>query len=178
MNTRKLVISALCLALSMVLPFLTGQIPTVGKLLSPMHIPVLLCGFVAGAPLGAAVGFIAPFLRFALFGMPPVFPMGTAMAFEMAVYGFAAGFLYRKLTMKSKSGRIYLSQVCAMALGRVVFGVVMYILLTTNGKPYTFEAFFTANFVKSLPGIALHLLVVPPLVLALENSGFISPAKA
>ena len=37
---KKLVFAALCLALCMVLPLLTGQIPQIGKALSPMHIPV------------------------------------------------------------------------------------------------------------------------------------------
>ena len=81
--TRKLVFAALLLALAMVLPFLTGQIPQIGQALCPMHIPVLLCGFVCGPIYAMAVGFIAPLLRFALFGMPPIFPTGVSMAFEL-----------------------------------------------------------------------------------------------
>ena len=67
---RSLIYAALCLALCLYLPFLTGQIPQIGKALSPMHIPVLLCGFLCGWPYALAVGFIAPFLRFLLFHMP------------------------------------------------------------------------------------------------------------
>ena len=51
-----------------------------------MHIPVLLCGFLAGPLWGLLVGAVAPFLRFVLFGMPPLMPMGVAMAFELATY--------------------------------------------------------------------------------------------
>lgn len=58
---RKLTYSALFLALAMVLPFLTGQIPEIGSMLCPMHIPALLCGFMCGWPWGLAVGFISPF---------------------------------------------------------------------------------------------------------------------
>ena len=58
-SVKKLVYSAICLALCLVLPFLTGQIPEVGSMLLPMHLPVLLCGFLCGGPWGAAVGFIA-----------------------------------------------------------------------------------------------------------------------
>ena len=43
-TARILVQAAVCLALCLVLPFLTGQIPQIGAALSPMHIPVLLCG--------------------------------------------------------------------------------------------------------------------------------------
>ena len=58
-RTWKITYSAVCLALALVLPFLTGQIPQIGKMLSPMHIPVYLCGFLCGWPWGLAVGFIA-----------------------------------------------------------------------------------------------------------------------
>lgn len=51
---RKLTYSALCLALAMVLPFLTGQVPEIGSMLCPMHIPALLCGFLCGWPWGLA----------------------------------------------------------------------------------------------------------------------------
>ena len=50
----------ICLALALVLPFLTGQIPTVGAALSPMHIPVLLCGLICGWKYGLMVGFVLP----------------------------------------------------------------------------------------------------------------------
>ena len=46
LQVRKLTYAALFLAIAMVLPFLTGQIPEIGSMLSPMHIPVLLCGFI------------------------------------------------------------------------------------------------------------------------------------
>ena len=41
-SVRSLVISALMLALCLVLPFLTGQIPDIGSMLCHMHLPVLL----------------------------------------------------------------------------------------------------------------------------------------
>ena len=93
---RKLTYSALYLALAMVLPFLTGQVPKIGSMLCPMHIPALLCGFMCGWPWGLAVGFLSPLLRSAIFGMPPVW-VSVAMAFEMATYGAVSGWLYRKL---------------------------------------------------------------------------------
>ena len=86
---RKLTYSALCLALAMVLPFLTGQVPEIGSMLCPMHIPALLCGFLCGWPWGLAVGFLSPLLR-SMFGMPPIW-VAIPMAFEMATYGAVSG---------------------------------------------------------------------------------------
>ena len=117
---RSLIYAALCLALCLYLPFLTGQIPQIGKALSPMHIPVLLCGFLCGWPYALAVGFIAPFLRFLLFHMPEM-PMGISMAFELAAYGLLASLLYRALP--KKPGNVYVSLIGAMLGGRIVWGV-------------------------------------------------------
>ena len=94
-GVRNLTFSSMFLALCMVLPFLTGQIPQIGAMLSPMHIPVLICGFVCGPLWGMIVGAIAPVLRSVLFGMPKLFPSAVCMMFELAAYGAAAGLLIR-----------------------------------------------------------------------------------
>ena len=87
---KKLVLSAMFLALAFVMPFLTGQIPQIGSMLCPMHIPVLLCGFFCGAPWGLVVGFIAPILRSFTLGMPPMFPTAFCMAFDASKFGLSA----------------------------------------------------------------------------------------
>lgn len=87
-----LVLSALFLAIGFVLPFLTGQIPEVGSMLLPLHLPALICGFVCGWPWGLLVGFVLPIARSLLLGMPPLVPTALAMAFEMAGYGAVAAF--------------------------------------------------------------------------------------
>ena len=90
----KLVLGALFLALALVLPFLTGQIPEIGSMLCPMHLPVLLAGFVCGGPIAAVIGFAAPLLRFLMFGMPPIYPTGLSMAFELPTDGLVSGVFY------------------------------------------------------------------------------------
>ena len=87
LSVKEIVLAGFFLALGIVLPFLTMQIPSFGSMLLPMHIPVILCGFICGGPLGLIVGFIVPLLRSALFSMPPMFPTAIAMAFELAAYG-------------------------------------------------------------------------------------------
>ena len=96
LSTKKVALAGLFLALGLLLPFLTGQIPQIGNMLLPMHIPVLLCGYFCGWRYGLAVGAAAPLLRSALFGLPPMFPIAVAMAFELAVYGLMTGLLYKR----------------------------------------------------------------------------------
>lgn len=167
-SVKRLVIAALCLALCILLPFLTGQIPQIGSALSPMHIPVLLCGFLCGWPYGLAVGFVAPLLRTALFGMPPIFPTAVAMAFELAAYGFFSGWLYKRLPKKIPY--IYVTLVLSMLLGRVVWGLVNWLLLAVSGGAFTFEAFLAGAFINAVPGIVCHLVLIPLLVIALRKA--------
>ena len=100
---RKRILAALFLAIGLILPFITMQIPAVGKMLCPMHIPVLLCGYICGGPYGLLIGIITPLLRGVLFGMPAIFPNAFCMAFELATYGLVAGILSEKMT-KMKNG--------------------------------------------------------------------------
>ena len=166
---KKLVFAALCLALCMVLPLLTGQIPQIGKVLSPMHIPVLLCGFLCGWPWGLAVGAIAPVLRSALFGMPALYPDAVCMAFELAAYGAVSGMIYRILPRKPWS--VYVALLAAMIAGRIVWGVVKWVLLGLAGSAFTMEMFLAGALLNAIPGIVLHIVLIPIVVLALEKAG-------
>ena len=69
---QKIVLSGMFLAIGFVLPFLTGQIQQIGKMLLPMHIPVLLCGLICGAKYGLSVGLLLPLSRSLIFGMPGI----------------------------------------------------------------------------------------------------------
>ena len=60
---QTLATAAMLLALGLVLPFFTGQIPQIGRMLCPMHLPVLLCGLLCGWKYGLAVGLILPAVR-------------------------------------------------------------------------------------------------------------------
>ncbi|MBQ9189461.1 MAG: ECF transporter S component [Clostridia bacterium] len=170
-NLKKLVYAALCLALCMVLPLLTGQIPQIGKALSPMHIPVLLCGFLCGWPWGLAVGAIAPVLRSFIFGMPALYPDAVCMAFELATYGAVSGLLYRVLPRKPWS--VYAALLAAMVAGRLVWGLVKWLLLGLAGSAFTMEMFLAGALLNAIPGIILHIVLIPIVVLALEKAGLV-----
>ncbi len=170
---KKMTYAALFLALAMVLPFVTGQIPQIGKSLCPMHIPALLCGFLCGWPWGLAVGFIAPLLRSVTFGMPAMFPDAVVMAFELAAYGAVAGIIYRLLRRKTGIWRIYIALVTAMIAGRIIYGI-LYLCLSGLGfisTEVTWLFFWTKAFANPFPGIVLQLVLIPVLVTALERTG-------
>jgi thiamine transporter ThiT len=169
LQIRRLTYAALYLALAMVLPFVTGQIPEIGSALCPMHIPALLCGFMCGWPWGLAVGFIAPLLRSVLFGMPALFPGAVAMAFELAVYGGMAGFLRRKLPLRK--GMLYAVLLISMIAGRLVWGAVRVILAGLSGSSFTWALFLAGAVTNAVPGIILQLVLIPVLVAAMERAG-------
>ncbi len=164
----KLVLSAMFLALAITLPFLTGQLHEIGNALCPMHIPVFLCGFFCGPFYGLAVGFIAPLLRFALFGMPPLIPMGVAMSFELAAYGVISGAMYKAL--RGKKFGIYISLISAMLCGRLVWGAARTVFYGLGKAEFGFAAFIAGGFTNAVPGIILQLVLIPVAVMAVEKA--------
>lgn len=175
-NTQKtihdLALSAMFLTMGLVLPFFTGQIPQVGNMLLPMHMPVLVCGLICGGRYGLAVGFLTPLLRSALFGMPVLFPKAVAMAFELAAYGVLAGELYGRSRWKCLVA-LYRALLGAMFGGRVVWGCVMTILMGASGGVFTWKIFFAEAFFNAIPGILLQLMLIPALMLALHRTGMV-----
>lgn len=163
----RMVLAAMFLALALVLPFLTGQIPQIGGALCPMHIPVLLCGFFCGPVYGLIVGFVAPLFRFFLFGMPPIMPSGIGMSFELAAYGFTAGMLYKYLPKKKIN--IYVSLIGAMIVGRAIWGIVRVILFGLTGSEFGWAAFMAGAFTNAIPGIIVQIILIPILVMALKK---------
>jgi len=165
----KMVLAAMFLALAYVLPFLTGQIQEIGSMLCPMHIPVLLCGFICGWPWGIVVGFSAPLLRSMILTMPPFFPKAVCMAFELATYGAIAGILYKALPKKKLS--IYVSLLVAMVAGRLVWGTAMFICMGLSGGAFGWKAFLAGAITNAIPGIIIQIVLIPVLVMALEKAG-------
>lgn len=171
MNLRKTVLAALFLAIGLILPFITMQIPAVGKMLCPMHIPVLLCGYILGWPYGLIVGFITPLLRSVTFGMPVMLPNAACMAFELATYGFVSGFISAKMKKDMKS--LYISLVVAMLVGRIVWGLASAVIYALMGSGFTWKLFFMGGFVNAIPGIVIQLILIPVLVNRLYAAGVV-----
>ena len=103
MKTRKLVYGGILLALGILLPqafHLTG-IPQSGNVFLPMHIPVLLAGFMLGPVYGAGIGILSPVISFFLTAMPALGRLPFMMA-ELMGYGAASGFLFHTLKLQKK----------------------------------------------------------------------------
>ncbi len=173
--TINLALAAMFLALTFVMPFLTGQVPQIGSMLCPMHIPVILCGYICSAPWGLAVGFIAPLLRSFTLGMPPLFPTAFAMSFELAVYGFMSGFLYRVLPKKKIN--IYVSLVLSMVAGRLVWGIVQFCFMGLDATRFGLSAFWAGAVANALPGIAVQIVLIPIIVMLIDNKKFAKMRK-
>ncbi len=169
-GTYSMTLSAMMLALCYILPNFTGNIPVIGSMLLPMHLPVLLCGFLCGPYWSAAVGFVAPVSRSLLFSMPPM-SVAIPMGFEMAAYGFVSGFLFHYLEHKNLPtlSRIYISLISAMVLGRVLYGAIKVGMTFGTSDPYTLSAFIAGTVTSAIPGILLQLVLVPAIVLAVEG---------
>ncbi|NLC67361.1 MAG: ECF transporter S component [Clostridiaceae bacterium] len=172
LSTNNIVLSGLFIALGFLLPFLTGQIPSIGSRLLPMHIPVMLCGFICGWPYGIIVGFITPLFRSVVFGTPPMYPTAVAMAFELAAYGFASGFMYELLCNRSisKNISIYISLIFSMVCGRIIWGMASYILYGLRGTAFTWERFVARAFIDAVPGIIIQVIIIPVIIIALRRA--------
>lgn len=176
-TTKKLTLSAMFLAIGLILPFFTGQIPQIGNMLLPMHIPVFLCGLICGWKYGAVVGFALPLMRSAIFGMPVLFPAACSMAAELAVYGLVSGLLYG-ISRWQCLRALYRSIIAAMITGRIVWGLVQMILLGLSGGAFTWQMFLAGALLNAIPGILIQLILIPAIMLALHRTGLVPFRKA
>lgn len=167
-KTSYLIMALICLAISVVLPMLTDQVPRFGQGLSPMHIPVLIAGFSCGPVIGFVVGLAAPMLSLLIHGVPAFMPMGFAMGLELATYGLIAGLLYSQLPRKTES--IYVSLITAMIVGRIVWGASMIVLSGRAQTQFTYQMFMKYAFIDAMPAILFHIVLIPAVVIALEKA--------
>ncbi len=163
----KMILAALFLSLAYVMPFLTGQIKEIGAMLCPMHLPILICGFVCGWSWGLIIGLVAPIFRSLTLGMPLLFPSAICMALELAAYGAVAGLMHKMLPRKKLY--VYCSLLASMLVGRIVWGTAMFIFVGVSGGSFTFAAFLAGAITNSIPGIIIQIVFVPLIVMFLDN---------
>ena len=175
-SIRNMTLAAMFLAVGLVLPLFTGQIQQIGNMLLPMHLPVFLCGLICGWQFGAGVGFILPILRYFIFGMPPIFPIGIAMAFELLTYGLVVGLLYSRSKWQCVVA-LYRAIIVAMLAGRAVWGAVEVLLLGFSGSRFTWQAFMAGAFFNAIPGIVVQLILMPVIMVALNRTGLVKFRK-
>lgn len=160
---KRLVMAAVCVALCVVLPIAFHAIPNAGQVVLPMHIPVLLCGLICSWPYGFLCGLLGPLLSSLITGMPPA-AMLPSMMVECGVYGLVAGLMLKFVRTKSTYADLYISQITAMILGRVVAGIAKALFFAPGTPAF---AWVTTSLVQGIPGIVLQLVLLPTLVFAL-----------
>ncbi|MER1957575.1 MAG: ECF transporter S component [Solibacillus sp.] len=166
MKLRYLINTSLLIAIAIVLAQVVKIIPigTPGAVLLPMHIPILICGLVCGKKYGLFAGIITPLLAFLISGMPIIFPVGLSMMFELATYGFVAGYACKNLKFNP-----YVSLLIAMVVGRAVYGIAAAIFYGFANFDFGLQMFIQASFIVALPGIIIQLIIIIPLVKAIEK---------
>ena len=168
-SVKNMTLTAVCIALCVVLPIAFHSIPDAGSVFLPMHIPVLICGMICGWPYGFICGLMGPLLSSALTGMPPIAIL-PAMMLECGTYGMVSGIMLELVHTKSTYGDLYISLVTAMLAGRVMSGIAK-ALIFMPGMSMT--AWITASFITALPGILIQLVFLPSVVLTLMKAKII-----
>lgn len=157
MTTKKLVYTAVFLALGILFPMLFHLLGLPGQVLLPMHVPIFLGALTLGPISGFIVGILTPILSSLLTGMPPMIPMVPIMVFELAAYGFFAGFLYEKYPKN-----VFIPLIAAMIIGRIVAGIATWSVFNIfNMDEINILTYISSSFVKGLPGIIMSLVLVP-----------------
>ena len=170
-SVKKATLTSILIALCYVLP-LAFHALGLGAVFSPLHIPVLLCGLICGWSYGAFCGLAGPVISSLLSGMPAAAQLPHMIA-ELMVYGLASGLLMRYLPIRNRVARLYCALVPAMVLGRAAGGVVRSVIYLRAGTDWSLAAWAAAYFTTALPGIALHLILIPALYLAVWKAGLI-----
>lgn len=165
-SASKLAGGGLLIALGVLLPqavHLTGG-PASGAALLPMHLPVLLGGFCLGPLYGGVVGALTPAISCLLTGMPAPASLLFMMA-ELAVYGVAAGLLYRRLRWPLAPA-LLLAQIA----GRTAKALLLWAAAGwfQIGQVGAALAVF-ADMGKAIPGLIVQWAAIPLLLLALRK---------
>ena len=170
---KKSIITAVCIALCVVLPQAFHAIPNAGTIYCPMHIPVLLCGLICGWQYGLLCGIAGPLVSSLITGMPPAAVL-PGMLVECAAYGALTGLMMQLVHTKKVYPDLYISLLVAMLGGRVISGIAKALIFSAGS--YSMTAWVTGSFVTSLPGIIVHLVLIPSIVYALMKAKLI-PAR-
>lgn len=173
LTIKRSVYTAACLALSVVLRLVLGPIPNVDAVFCPLHLPVLLCGYACGPLYGLLCGFLAPLLGWLVCSLPSP-ALLVAVTAECCVCGFLMGLLTGRRKERVGKNAYLAALLCAMLAGRIV-GAVALGLVYTRGLAALMTT-LTLWMLNGLPGIVLQLVILPPLVLAMEDEGLVPPS--
>jgi len=163
-KTVNLVIAGLLLAIGIIIPSIFHLTSLPGIIFLPMHIPVLLGGFLLPPYLALMLGAVTPLLNNLVTGMPLLFPNAIIMAFELATYGLIASVLYRKLNWN-----LIISLIFAMLMGRIFAGLAAFLLVLLFAAQLDPFIFVKTATITGLPGIGIQLFLIPTLMYGINR---------
>jgi len=156
-----MVISAVMAAFGITLPVAFHAVGLGSKFL-PMLLPLLLNGFLSTAPWAMLTGALVPLASGLITGMPPLYPpVAMVMSVEGASMAGTAALIYRGFRP-----RIWQGLALAVIVDRCASAALMWSIAGKFGLPPA--ALSIAAFLQALPGVALQIIVVPPVVRALS----------
>lgn len=154
---KDVVLGGLFLALALVIPILF-HVVGLGSAFLPMFFPIIAAGFLIAPAVALVVGFISPLLSALLTGMPPFFPpIAFIMMAEGLVLAGVPALLYQKHKINS-----YLTLIITLAADRMVLFLAVIIVSKWLELPENVLGW--VSIIRGLPGIALIIVIIPPLV--------------
>lgn len=162
LKTKQIVYSGLLIACSVLLPQLFHLVggPGLGTTLLPMHIPVLIAGFILGPIPGLMIGIVSPICSFLYTGgTMPAIPMLYLMIAELGTYGLFTGLVFKKFKVN-----VYVSLIISMISGRVARGLIFVVATKFLGIVLPPAMGISIAITQGIPGIILQLLIIPPII--------------
>lgn len=163
-TTKKLVTASMLLAIGVIIPSIFHLTGLPGQMLLPMHIPVLIGGFLLSPSLAMLLGMLTPLLNSFITGMPVLFPIAIILVFELGTYGLITSLLYRVLKVPS-----LLALIISMVLGRVMAGITIFVLSGFFTIPFEPVLFVKGAIITGIPGIIIQIILIPSLVYAITK---------
>ena len=139
----------------------TGKI--LGVLFSPMHLPIIFVGLIAGPYAGAISGLLAPAVSSLLTGMPNGLSLPLMMA-ELFGYGLTAGLL-RNINI-SNVVKVLIVQIAGRVLRMLGCFALVYVFAKSGVE--LFGAW--TGVMRCWPGVVLQLVLIPVVIRWVDNS--------
>ncbi len=160
-NVYKVITVLTAIAGAVILPQLfhaigavSGTGKAVGTALFPMHIPVILAGFIGGPAVGAIAGILSPVISFAISSMPAaaILPF---MMIELGVYGLTAGLISG--VKMNNFAQLVIVQLAGRAVRALAILAAVYLFGSTTVAVASIGGLFTSG----LFGIILQWAFIP-----------------
>ncbi len=161
---QPMVISAATGALALALPVAFHAVG-LGSQFLPMLLPLLLNGFLTPLPWAAGTALAVPLLSAAATGMPPLYPPVALVVAGEALVTASIASLFRRPARRN----VWAVLIPAIAAGRATAFGLLWLLARAFSLPEPLVA--SAALLHGLPGVALQLAVIPPVLRFLCRRG-------